>query len=153
MKARYEENVQIELIDINNVEGREDWLQQVAEVLQIFPPEDGPLTTNMFFTAVSATADALQFEKISTEEIEKKARIDRSISELREEDKLVMAQLRMEDKENIEFSIKQAEREEKRKFKAQLEKMKEDNNKYIKAQVAIRAFSASICGAKHNAPD
>ena len=76
MKARYEENVQIELIDINNVEGREDWLQQVAEVLQIFPPEDGPLTTNMFFTAISSTADTLQYEKISTKDIERKAKID-----------------------------------------------------------------------------
>ena len=63
---------------------------------------------NVDLTASSFLAwkpsDALQFEKISTEEIERKARIDRSISELREEDKLVMAQLRMEDKENTKIS-------------------------------------------------
>ena len=52
LRVRYEENVQIDMLDINDVDGRVDWLQQVAELLKIFPAEGEPLTEAMFFSAI-----------------------------------------------------------------------------------------------------
>lgn len=61
LRVKFLENVKIEMIHINNEEGRVPWLQQVAEYLQL-SPEEGMITPNMFFSAIRETEEHLQFD-------------------------------------------------------------------------------------------
>ena len=61
LRVKFGENVKIEMIHINNEEGRVPWLQQVAEYLQL-SPEEGMITPNMFFSAIRETEEHLQFD-------------------------------------------------------------------------------------------
>ena len=61
MRVKFGENVKIEMIHINNEEGRVPWLQQVAEYLQL-SPEEGMITPNMFSSAIRETEEHLQFD-------------------------------------------------------------------------------------------
>ena len=111
LRTKYGESVNIEMIDVNDNERRVRWLQHVAEFLQILP-EEGILTTSMFFSAIRETEEHLHFDRIACDEMERKVKLDRSIDEMREDDKLLITKLREEDEKNLKILVKQAQKEE-----------------------------------------
>ena len=111
LRAKYEKSIQVQMIDITDGKGRVGWLQHVAEVFQIIPGEE-PLTAEMFFTALKEADEHLHFEKLTSDELDRKAKVDKSITDLREADELQIAQLREEDEEQLKIRVHKARQEE-----------------------------------------